>query len=583
MDLQVFGAQVILNRLEAVLAQVEGVQSGESIEPVHDMRVAVRRLRTALDLFPDLVPTKARWQPALKHLGHALGQARDTDVQIEALGQVIAKAPQRAHRAGLQRLVLRLTQRREKLQPKVLKVLKQFEKSRVAGSIQKALALPPADPAAPASVASQPELTLLTHAYLAVQERVQAALAFDQAVHEPTNVTELHQLRIACKHLRYALEVFSPLYPSDSGADSALGPAIKIVKTFQEILGDIHDSDVWIQTLPEFSKKEHARTQKYFGTDRSFKTLEPGLAYLLEERQYQRAVRYNEFLDLWIAHREAKTWSNLVDFLATTAQQSATQLVAPALPNFPDASCIALIGDIHGNLPALEAVLAHARKHGATAIWNVGDFVGYGVYPDEVVKLLRTEAALSIAGNYDLKTLQVKEKKEKWKKSKRPEKLLAFDWAYEHLSKDARQYLSSLPSERRFTTYGKRILITHGSPASNEEPLTSQTPIKRLRELASQSEADVIIVGHSHQPFTKTVDGVMFVNTGSVGRPDDGDPRASYALLTFGPDTLTVKHYRVRYDTEKIAAAVRDYGLPESFARIFIHGRSLDDLVIEGE
>jgi putative phosphoesterase len=294
-------------------------------------------------------------------------------------------------------------------------------------------------------------------------------------------------------------------------------------------------------------------------------------------------VRYNEFLDLWIAHREAKTWSNLVDLMAAAAKQSASTLVTPTVPTFPDASCIALIGDIHGNLLALEAVLAHARKHGATAIWNVGDFVGYGVYPNEVISLLQTEAAVSISGNYDLKTLQFKQKKEKWKKSKRPEKLLAFEWAYEHLSKEARQYLAALPQERRFTTYGQRILITHGSPDSNEEPLTGETPVKRLRELAQKAEADIVIVGHSHQPFTKTVEGAMFINTGSVGRPDDGDPRASYALLTFTNDTVTVKHFRVKYDAEKMAAAVRDYGLPESFARIFLHGRSLDDLVIEGE
>jgi len=585
MDLPTYGAQAILSRLDAVTAEIDGVRSGNDIEHIHNMRVAVRRLRTALGLFPELVPAKAKWQAQIKTVASALGQARDADVQIEFLHQALVKAPQRIFRPGLQRLALRLTQDRAKQQPKVLKALKKFEKSDAPAAIRKALTLPPveSDAPAPAQAANTADLTLFTHAYLAVQEQVQAALAFDQAVHDPSNVTELHQLRIVFKHLRYTLEVFAPLYTAGAGAESQLAPSIKIVKTFQEVLGDIHDCDVWVASLPAFSKEERERTQEYFGTDRSFKTLEPGLAYLLEERQYQRSVRYNEFLDLWIAHREAKTWSGLVDLTASAAQQSAGALVVPTAPNFPDASCIALIGDIHGNLPALEAILAHARKHGATAIWNVGDFVGYGVFPNEVVKLLQSEAALSISGNYDLKTLQVKEKKEKWKKSKRPEKLLAFEWAYEHLGKDSRQYLSSLPQERRFTTYGKRILITHGSPESNEEPLASETPIKRLRELAQQAQADVIIVGHSHQPFTKTVDGVLFVNTGSVGRPDDGDPRACYALLTLTPDSLSVKHYRVKYDTEKMASAVRDAGLPESFARIFLHGRSLDDLVIEGE
>ena len=108
---------------------------------------------------------------------------------------------------------------------------------------------------------------------------------------------------------------------------------------------------------------------------------------------------------------------------------------------------IALIGDVHANLPALEAVLAHAHQQGVEAIWNLGDFLGYGAFPDEVVVRLRAEGALSIIGNYDLKVLKFPKRKEKWDKSKHPQKYLAFQWAYEHLSKESRKYLRSLPEE----------------------------------------------------------------------------------------------------------------------------------------
>ena len=74
---------------------------------------------------------------------------------------------------------------------------------------------------------------------------------------------------------------------------------------------------------------------------------------------------------------------------------------------------VALIGDVHANLPALEAVLADAHQHGVEAIWNVGDLVGYGAFPDEVVQILRQEEVLSIVGNYDIKVLKVKKKKKK--------------------------------------------------------------------------------------------------------------------------------------------------------------------------
>jgi putative phosphoesterase len=239
---------------------------------------------------------------------------------------------------------------------------------------------------------------------------------------------------------------------------------------------------------------------------------------------------------------------------------------------------IALIGDVHANLPALETALSHAQQQGITAIWNIGDWVGYNAFPDEVVGRLRHEAALSIVGNYDLKVLNFKKKKKKWLKTKRPEKWLAFQWAYKHLSKDSRRYLRSLPQERQLELAGRRILLTHGSPASNQEALTAETPQTRLRELAKMADADVVICGHSHRPFARQVDGVWFINTGSVGRPDDGDPRLAYAVLGLESGQLRVRHYRLDYDIDRAVSAIRQYNLPEAFAQMLIQGRNLDEV-----
>ena len=237
---------------------------------------------------------------------------------------------------------------------------------------------------------------------------------------------------------------------------------------------------------------------------------------------------------------------------------------------------VALIGDVHANLPALEAVLAHAHEAGVQEIWHVGDFVGYGAFPDQVVDRLRREDVPSIVGNYDLKVLKFKKKRDKWRRSKRPEKWLAFKWAYENLSKKSRKYLRSLPQEIRMEVMGKRILLTHGSPASNEEPLTPDTPQQRLHELAKIENADVIVCGHSHQPFTRQAGGVCFINTGSVGRPDDGDPRTAYAILYIEPELFQVRHYRLEYDVARAVAAIRKHELPEAFAQMMLQGRNLD-------
>jgi putative phosphoesterase len=206
---------------------------------------------------------------------------------------------------------------------------------------------------------------------------------------------------------------------------------------------------------------------------------------------------------------------------------------------------IALIGDVHANLHALEAVLLHASDHEVRAIWNTGDFVGYGAFPDETVNLLRLVRAVSIIGNYDEKMLKVRKKQAEWAAAKVPEKWLAFQWAYEHLSPISRKYLKKLPEQRRLTARGWRILLTHGSPDSPDEHLNPDTPEARLCELAKMANADLIICGHSHQPFARWIGNVLFINTGSVGRPDDGDPRATYAILKLKRKLVEVIHYRI--------------------------------------
>jgi putative phosphoesterase len=237
---------------------------------------------------------------------------------------------------------------------------------------------------------------------------------------------------------------------------------------------------------------------------------------------------------------------------------------------------VALLGDVHANLAALEAVLADAHRRNVDAVWNVGDLVGYGPQPDEVIKRLRRENAVSIAGNYDVKVLAVGQGKPP--KAKVPEKRLAFYWAWEHLSKSSRQYLDSLSEEARFELEGRKILLTHGSPADREEYIGEQTSEKRLGELADIAGADVIISGHKHRPAQREYSGYMFVNTGSVGRPDDGDPRAAYAILDIKLRRFSVVHHRVRYDVRKTVAEIRRHKLPELFAQMLFKGESLDKL-----
>lgn len=246
---------------------------------------------------------------------------------------------------------------------------------------------------------------------------------------------------------------------------------------------------------------------------------------------------------------------------------------------------IALLGDVHANLPALESVIIHAKNLAVEEFWNIGDFLGYGAYPNQVIRLMRTENFVNILGNYDLKVLDFPKTDKKWRQNKHPLKYLAFKWAHENLSNKSRKFLKSLPEEKEIEIGKFRFLLVHGSPASNEELLGSNTPERRLLELNQLTkdlhgvEYTAIICGHSHQAFTRQVEKTLFINTGSVGRPDDGNPRTAYAILQLSKNGLQVSHYRLNYDVGKAVAAIRNKGLPEAFAQMIVQGRDLETIL----
>ncbi len=240
---------------------------------------------------------------------------------------------------------------------------------------------------------------------------------------------------------------------------------------------------------------------------------------------------------------------------------------------------IAVIGDVHANLPALEAVLADARRRGAQQIWNIGDTVGYGAFPDEVVQRLARLGALSILGNYDRKVLAFPQKRGKWQRTKAPAKFTAFRWAWQQLSSEARALLESLPRRKRLDIEGWRVVVTHGTVDDDQEGIDETTPIGRLRDLAGKARADLIVSGHTHRPFDTCVDGVQFVSVGSVGRPE-GDTRACWCLLHIEESRLEIEHRQVPYDIDKAVEALQRHQLPEEFSQMLRGGMNLDQVIL---
>jgi putative phosphoesterase len=230
----------------------------------------------------------------------------------------------------------------------------------------------------------------------------------------------------------------------------------------------------------------------------------------------------------------------------------------------------------------LEAVLEDAAHHDVDEVWNLGDMLGYAPFPNEVVRALRAAAVANIIGNYDLKVLDFKRKQSKWKQKKAPAKFVGFQWNDAQLLEENRAFLEVLPEQLRRKAGGLDALLVHGSPAAVDELLGADTPSRRLEELAELAQADIVACGHSHEPFVRRIGETSFINPGSVGRPEGGDWRASYALVRMTNGALKVGHRRVPYDLARVVRGVHAAALPKDYADVFRQARSLDQLWAAG-
>lgn len=201
---------------------------------------------------------------------------------------------------------------------------------------------------------------------------------------------------------------------------------------------------------------------------------------------------------------------------------------------------VAFLSDIHANLPALEAALRVVDHLGAERIFVAGDLVGDGPHPAEVVAALRNRDAECIRGNVDRDVLALATSGKKLGKLLRETGKQKSNRAWTALRlrerPDELAWLAALPAERRVTLGSFETLVVHGSPRGDTDYLyPSLTPAAlagKLEPLEGFSP-DVLVCGHSHVPFARRIAGVLVLNGGSVGRPADGDPRGTLAIVDF--------------------------------------------------
>lgn len=245
---------------------------------------------------------------------------------------------------------------------------------------------------------------------------------------------------------------------------------------------------------------------------------------------------------------------------------------------------IALFSDVHANLPAFEAVLADMDSRAIDQVYCLGDLVSYAPFPNEVVAEVRKRRISTIAGNHDEAIgfspeddgmrYQVQEGMKSGAISKALTNQL--------ITPDHRTYLKGLPKhmriEFRVGEMDIHLLLVHGSPRKVNEYLFEEHDEADLRELMTERQVHIMAFGHTHKPFhrvltTASGDHLHAINTGSVGKPKDGNPHACYVLIELDdtatlakPDGIQVRFIRVPYDVEQVALAIEQGDFPTEYA-----------------
>lgn len=227
-------------------------------------------------------------------------------------------------------------------------------------------------------------------------------------------------------------------------------------------------------------------------------------------------------------------------------------------PSPPAAARIAIISDVHSNLEALQEVLSRVE---GMEVYCLGDVVGYGANPNEVVEELRKREVLTVMGNHDYAAVTGETEMFNTRAA------MTAMWTAEVLKGPNLAYLESLLRERRLRLGEAEGYLTHGSPDDTLwEYVDPRTHWQLFGHYLDWLRVRFLGLGHTHVPFVSDETGGTVFNPGSVGQPRDGDRRASYAVVSVVGAAVRVDNFRVEYDYEAAASKIRAAGLPGQFA-----------------
>jgi CHAD domain-containing protein len=277
----------------------------------------------------DTLPNKKikPWVRDIKAITQSYGRVRDLDVQIDLLNSLFKSALEKTLLPGLRRVRLRLKQKRAKQEAETRALTATILESPTLLEMQAWVESIISDPTNQTEIS----IKLFQTAYTQIQSRLDEFLFYEVFIFDPARINELHQMRIAAKHLRYTLEIFSELYSGKTDF------ALEIARKSQQILGEIHDADVWSLFLPKFLSREETQVNHFFGYSSPFKRLKPGIEYLLENRKIEREHLYKQYLQEWKKWKMKETWLNLrkIIFMTSLENQNTSQKIPPEINQDP--------------------------------------------------------------------------------------------------------------------------------------------------------------------------------------------------------------------------------------------------------
>jgi predicted phosphodiesterase len=224
---------------------------------------------------------------------------------------------------------------------------------------------------------------------------------------------------------------------------------------------------------------------------------------------------------------------------------------------------IAVLADLHANLPAVRAVLADAAEIGCDAIWCAGDLIGRGPHPNEVVELVREREIPVVQGNWDEAVGMGRAVTGSLWESPEAEQhgQESLYWTRDRLAEDNLAWLRQLPTNLRIEVHGRSAQLFHGSPLKSSEYLWEDRPSRHFARIASEEGDELFCFGHSHETFHRVSGQSHFVAAGSVGCGSEGDSNARYAVIYVTESDLVVGFRSIAYERDSVLAEMTAAGL----------------------